>query len=160
VRTIGAGGFTLIELLVVLTVIALGTAVVLPRLIIRPKGPKPEVVTFLERQRARAITQGRTVQVWGGAQGFDADDEIADAAPNVSRQADRHFDLPRDTRLIALKPPPPAYADRALIAVFYPDGTSIAGAFDLVEKTAPGLTEPRLHIDITPMQGEIIHAQR
>jgi len=144
----GAGaqrGFTLFEMMVVLAIIALGTALIAPRFINPVRHPRPELVLFLEGQRTQAIEKGTEVRIYdsGG---------MLKSVPLGGQLA-----LPKGSRLDIRWPAPSVYQTRQLVAVFYPDGTSIVSDFDVVAEGAPGTTGQRLHIAITPMQGEVIY---
>ncbi len=111
------------------------------------KRPNPEIVEFLERQRAAAIDAGRvaTVSLTGGT---------------LSGSNGEHIDLAKGVRLTPIWPKPSIYLARQLVAIFYPDGTSIASEFDLDNPDQGEFHGERFHISITPMQGEIVHVPR
>lgn len=140
-----AGGFTLLELVVVLAVIALATALIAPRLVGRIGAPRPPLVLYLEQQRARAIEKGARVRVYeqGGTL--------------LAEPADTTLPLVGGTRIEMRWPAASIYQDRQLVAVFYPDGTSIASDFDFVVAGAPGYPDRRLRVHISPMQGGIAY---
>jgi len=141
----GDRGFTLIEMLVVLAVIALSAALVAPRLMSPLRAPRPELVLFLEAQRAQAIEKGAQVRVYDSAAGLQSD------------QTGARFALAKGSKLEMRWPNPSVYQSRQLVAVFYPDGTSIASDFDLVAQGAPGFPDRRLRVRISPMQGDIAY---
>ncbi len=130
-----------------LAIFAIATAVLLPRLTTKMKRPNPEIVEFLERQRAAAIDAGRvaTVSLTGGT---------------LSGSNGEHIDLAKGVRLTPIWPKPSIYLARQLVAIFYPDGTSIASEFDLDNPDQGEFHGERFHISITPMQGEIVHVPR
>jgi prepilin-type N-terminal cleavage/methylation domain-containing protein len=142
-----SAGFSLLELLLALTIFAIATAVLLPRLTTKMKRPNPEIVEFLERERAAAIEAGRvtTVSLTGAT---------------LSGSNGEHIDLAKGVRLTPTWPKPSVYLAHQLVATFYPDGTSIASEFDLDNPDQGEFHGERFHISITPMQGEIIHVPR
>ena len=71
-----------------------------------------------------------------------------------------HIDLAKGGRLTPIWPKPSIYLARQLVAIFYPDGTSIASEFDLDNPDQGEFHGERFHISITPMQGEIVHVPR
>jgi prepilin-type N-terminal cleavage/methylation domain-containing protein len=141
----GHGGFTLLEMLVVLAVIALGTALIAPRFVQPIRHPRPELVLFLEGQRSQAIEKGTEVRVYQSV-------GILKSDPLGGQMA-----LPKGARLEIRWPAPSVYQDRQLVAVFYPDGTSMVSDFDLVFEGPAGSRGQRVHVGISPMQGEVIY---
>ena len=142
---LGTRGFTLLEMVVVLALIALATALVAPRFVGPTRSPRPPLVLFLETQRSLAIEQGHEIRVYELAGQFSSDPSGAS------------YTLLEHTHLDLRWPAPSIYQARHLVAVFYPDGTSIVSDFDLVSEGATGYPDQRLHISISPMQGEVAY---
>lgn len=139
-------GFTLLELLVVLAIVALAAALIAPALVVAPRPPKPELISFLEEQRRRAIESGAAVSV------FYRDGSLR-AGPGEGS-----FALPEGHRLSIAWPRESEYLKERLITVFYPDGTAMLGRFRVVRGALAGREVEVLSAKIHPIFGEVIYA--
>ena len=146
----GTSGFTLLEVLIVLFIMALGMGLLLPRLTMQAHPPAPAAVTFLEKQRGRAIQDGRAVSV------FYQDNELI-ADPGTERD---RFKLDSRQSLDILKPAASPYFTRRLVTVFYPDGTLLLAEIMLLQDTGLGNSREIDRITLNPIHGDIAYVPR
>jgi len=146
----GRAGFTLLEVLIVLFIMALGMGLLLPRLTMQAHPPTPPAVTFLEKQRGRAIQDGRTISV------FYQDNELI-ADPGTERD---RFKLDSRQSLDILKPAASPYFTRRLVTVFYPDGTLLLAEIMLLQDTGLGNSREIDRITLNPIHGDIAYVPR
>ena len=139
-------GFTLLELLVVLAIVALAAALIAPALVVAPRPPKPELISFLEEQRRRAIESGAAVSV------FYRDGRL------LAKPRDESFTLREGHRLSIAWPRESEYLNERLVTVFYPDGTAMLGRFRLVRGALAGREVEVLSAEIHAIFGEVIYA--
>ena len=139
-------GFTLLELLVVLAIIALAAGLIAPALVVAPRPPKPELISFLEEQRRYAIESGTAVNVI-------YDDNVLIGTPDRTS-----FEFSEGQRLDIDWPSETGYLKERLVTVFYPDGTAMLGRFGMVRATSAGREVEVLRVTIHPIFGKVIYA--
>ena len=139
-------GFTLLELLVVLAIIALAVALIAPALVVTPRPPKPELISFLEEQRRHAIESGTAVNV------IYVDNGLIGTPDGAS------FELSEGHRLVIAWPSETGYLKERLVTVFYPDGTAMLGRFGMVRGTSAGREVEVLRVTVHPIFGKVIYA--
>jgi prepilin-type N-terminal cleavage/methylation domain-containing protein len=144
----GTDGFTLLEMLLVLVLAALAIGLLVPRLTMQAHPPAPEAVKFLEKERGRAIQDGKPVWVY-----YEANELVAD--PNGDR-----LKLEQRQSLDILHPPASPYFSRRLVTVFYPDGTLLLSEIMLLQDTGLGTTREIDRITLNPLHGEIAYVPR
>ena len=142
-RAFGERGVTLLELLVVLAIVAAVVGLVAPALIVRPRPPDPPIVGFLERQRTRAVVSRREVVV------LHRDGVLT---PDLGGE---DFSLGTGRSLRLIWPEPSSLMPQQRVAMFFPDGTSIASRIAVAQRSGEGQVDEIYRIFINPFNGEV-----
>ncbi len=140
-------GVTLIEMLIVIAIVALGAGITVVSLTQPGQRSKPEIVSYIEAQRAQAIKSGRRIVV------------MTKEENGQSVITGRHTDaaaFPVEKRFV-LKlndPLPSPFLEDQQIVEFFPDGTATFAHFTLQLREPPYLDFMR--IKTNPFTGEVV----
>jgi prepilin-type N-terminal cleavage/methylation domain-containing protein len=138
--TTTAHGFTLFELLVVLAILGALAALAAPRVTQLPSRTTPEVVTFLETERALTVTTGTETEVRLVGRSL------------ISLATGATLTLGDDERITVLDAPPPRYLAYRKLTAFYADGTMAANRFSVYSGDAT------YRVEISPFSPRIRYA--
>lgn len=133
-------GFTLFELVIVLAIIAALAALVAPRVSKLPQRQVPNVVGFLEAERAKTVATGTATDIQLTGRSL------------VSRATAAELVLDEGTSIHLIHPKGNQYLDSTRLTVFYADGTMRAAEFRVQSDTASYV------VNISPFEPRIRHA--